>query len=332
MTAPTASPPYGGAARRPGPRSTRRRGPAGWYARLRATHPVRVLRWLRTGVLVLVAATALLYLTVSVQAGQELRAARRTEQAVADVNLAVTAAGNANAALIDAFAGGNVALIGTGTEFANATAEVYNHVTTAAAGNAAGRRGLAEIQFVQGQLTNCVQLAEISAGDFARDRGDREVAAAYDALNALQEVDPDTGASIPDTGGLISSLRDLANLETAARDAQLRSHWLDPAWSWSLLTGPAALMLLLVLATGWVLARHFRRHVDPLLLGALLATAAVGAAVAVLGGVDVHRQAGDPRAGHPLTMTLALCLLAAAGVCAYLAYRPRLAEYRFPPT
>jgi len=47
------------------------------YRRLRAAHPVSVLRWLRNGVLLCVLAAALLYLWVATQAGNDIGAATR---------------------------------------------------------------------------------------------------------------------------------------------------------------------------------------------------------------------------------------------------------------
>jgi hypothetical protein len=47
---------------------------------------------------------------------------------------------------------------------------------------------------------------------------------------------------------------------------------------------------------------------------------------------DEQYLVADQRAGHPVTLSAALLLLLAAAVLAYLAYRPRLAEYRFRPS
>src|SRR5262249_9107245 len=55
---------------------------ADWRTRLRATHPTAVLRWLRAGVLAMVATTALLYLVLSTEADHQIAAARRTERAI----------------------------------------------------------------------------------------------------------------------------------------------------------------------------------------------------------------------------------------------------------
>ncbi|WP_433892140.1 hypothetical protein [Streptomyces sp. CA-111067] len=311
-----------------------------WRTRLRATHSTTMLRWLRAGVLAMVVVTALLYLVVSREAGQQIAAARRTDQAIGDIGQAQQAARNADAALSGVFQTGQVALIGTGTDFANQTARIYTYVTSAADGNAAGRQGLTEIQFVQGQLTTCVQLADSAVRDYSRlaqDAGTsagqrkRIVQAAQDALDHPEEKS-DGGRAVPGTGGLIPTLNDLKLLEQDAQADQRHSPWLDPVYVWPLLVGPSAVMALLVLATGHVMARHFRRYVGVKLPTALLATTAAGVVTAVLSGIDEHHLAAHPRAGHPVTLALALTALAAAAVLTYLAYRPRLAEYRFSPS
>ncbi|WP_446038335.1 hypothetical protein [Streptomyces sp. SID1121] len=304
---------------------------AGWWTRLRATHPTTLLRWLRAGVLATVVATALLYLVVSAKAEEQLSAARNTDEAINDIVTAHGAAENAAKALTDAFKTGQVSLIGTGTEFANQTASVYTNVTSAAEGNAAGERGLTQFQFVLGQLTTCLQLADAAVRDYPR-TGQKGVEAAHAALTARPQVDAEAARkAIPGTGGLTASLDDLKATQLEALARQRDSAWLDPAAVYPLLVGPAAVMLLLVLATGHVVARHFRRYVGPGLPLALLATASAGAATAVRSARDAQQDLeAQPLAGHPVTMTLALALLATAAVLAYLAYRPRLAEYRFP--
>ncbi|MEV0774985.1 hypothetical protein [Streptomyces sp. NPDC050428] len=301
----------------------------GWRTRLQAAHPTTVLRWLRAGVVAMVAATALLYLVVSTEAEQQLAAARRTDAAIKDIKTAQDAAGKAGSALKSAFVSEQVSLIGTGTDFANHTASVSTHVTSAAEGNAAGERGRTQIQFVQGQLTTCLQLADTAVRDYAR-TGVQGMNAAHEALTDPRELNPDTGLPIAGTGGLVASLNDLRTTEEEAQAQQRKSLWLDPAYVYPLLVGPAAVMMLLVLATGHVVARHFRRYVSPLLLVALLATASAGVATAVRSTLDARDLAEHPLARHPLTLTLALASLATAAVLAHLAYSPRLAEYRFP--
>ncbi|GGZ94662.1 hypothetical protein ACFOOM_27175 [Streptomyces echinoruber] len=316
------------------------RGAAGTRRiRWSAPHPITVLRRLRTGVLAMVVATALLYLLVSAQAGDRIAAARRTSEAVHDLRLAAREAGRADTALQQVSHPAEMELIGTGTEFANTTARVSVLITSAAENNAAGKQGLNQIQFAQGQLTTCVQLANAALRGDARS-GPAQLAVARATLTDPGEKDPTTHTYISGTGGLISSLQDLQKREGEALDDQLRSPWLTPGWVWTLLLGPVAVMAVLVVASGCVVVRHFRRHPDPRLLLALLATAAAGTTAGLLCRLDTHRLgthlldmhrfAPHPLADHPVTMALVLPLLAAAGALAYLAYRPRLAEYRFP--
>src|SRR5260221_5502515 len=108
---------------------TRRTQPriAGQYRRLRSAHPVHVLRWLRNGMLLGVTAATLLYLWVAIQAGSDIAAARRTQQAIADIGkagIAVTDAGNA---LDHAFRHEDVTLVGTGSDFVNQITQVNKY-------------------------------------------------------------------------------------------------------------------------------------------------------------------------------------------------------------
>lgn len=278
--------------------------------RPRVPHPIVVLRWLRVGVLGMVAVTALLYLVVANRAGEQLAAAEHTQDAIDHIRDASDQAEKAMVALeavnkIDAVA---VDLTGTGADFANATARMSSHLTSATEGNGAGQQGLSHIQFVQGQLATWVQTANAAVLD-----GVPGVKPAQDALEGPPEYDG--RPPIPFTGGLSHSLSDLEKLEDDAKEDQLRSGWRDPDLLRPLFMGPLAVMLLLVCATGYVVAHRFRRYPSPALVVALLATASIGVTMC---------------ATDPLTTAIALPVLAAAGALAYLAYRPRLAEYRFP--
>ncbi|MER5427574.1 hypothetical protein [Streptomyces sp. NPDC002588] len=301
----------------------------GWRTRVLAIHPVRVLRWLRAIVFTMVLATALLYLLVSTRAGEQLDAARRTDDAIEDIAQAHDTAVAADRALAKAADTGQVTLISTGTEFANDTARVNTLVTSAVEGNAAGNRGRTQFQFVQGQLTTCVGLANTAVRDDARSGG-AGLDSARQALTAPRAKEPGTGHPIPGTGGLTASLTDLEDMQRQALDDQRRSYWLNPAYVWSLLVGPTAVMLLCVLATRRVVARHFRRRISPRLMAASAAAAVSGITTSLLCRHDARALSEDPLVGHWLTTTLALGLLAAALVLAHLGYRPRLAEYRFP--
>lgn len=279
--------------------------------RLRVPHPVVMLRWFRAGVLGMVTVTALLYLVVENRAGEQIAAAHRTETALQHIKEASAQARAADAALKAVLRTGAIDLTGTGDEFANATARVSSHLTSAAEGNAAGQRGLSHIEFVQGQLATCVQAADRAVLD-----GRPGLDTALDALDHKPEYDGGHGTHpVAFTGGLRQSLTDLRKLEDAAHRHQLHSGWRDPGLLWPLFTGPVAIMLLLVCATGRLVVHRFRRYPSPALAVALLADASISVIMCTT---------------TPPNAAIALPLLAAAGALAYLAYRPRLAEYRFP--
>jgi hypothetical protein len=279
--------------------------------RLRDSHPVVVLRWLRAGLLGVLAVTTLLCLVVEDRAGDQIAASHRTKGAMRDIDQAHEQAVKAEAALMavsrieDPV---SIALTGTGADFANAAARISSHLTSATEGNGAGRRGLSHIQFVQGQLATSVQLANAAVLD-----GAPAVVTVCKALRAPREHEG--RGAVRFTGGLEQSLQDLHEVESDAEKAQLESGWRDRRLLWPLFMAPLTVMLLLVCATGRIVVRRFRRYPSPALALALLATASVDVLMCVY---------------RPLEVAIALPVLAAAGALTYLAYRPRLAEYRFP--
>ncbi|MDQ0994703.1 hypothetical protein [Streptomyces sp. V3I7] len=306
---------------------------ARWRARrLRGAHPVAVLRALRAGTVVMVLVTALMYLLVSVEADRQVAAARCAHEAVEDVEQARAEAVRADQALAEAVASRQVPLIGTGSRFTNATARVSSWVTQAAEGNAAGREGLIEFQFVQGQLTTCVRLADTAVRDYDRTKeaGMGIARAALTAKRARGVGFEGEEGPIRGTGGLTESLIDLEDLQQSALTRLRGSGWLDPVLVWSLLLVPVAVLLGLVLATGYVVARHFRRYPSPCLAAALLITTGVAVGTGLLVHSDTYHLPRDAAASSPATMACALILLSAAGALVHLGYRPRLAEYTFP--
>ncbi|MGW2613845.1 hypothetical protein [Streptomyces sp. NPDC001500] len=279
--------------------------------RPRPSHPVVVLRRLRAGVLGVLAVTTLLCLVTEDRAGDQLDAAARTRHAMDDIGDAhaeAVAAGNALLKVSAIEDPVSIALTGTGADFANAAARISSHLTSATEGNGAGSRGLSHIQFVQGQLATSVKMANAAVLDGAP--------AVREVVEKLRERPQRNGTRpVRFTGGLEQSLLDLRQVESDARTVQLRSNWRDGRLLWPLFMTPLAVMLLLVCATGRVVARRFRRYPSPALVLALSATASVDVLMCVL---------------RPLGAGIALPALAAAGALTYLAYRPRLAEYRFP--
>jgi hypothetical protein len=289
---------------------------AGQDRRVRPAHPVHVLRWLRNGVLLAVAAAALLYLWLAIQAGSDIAAARRTQQAIANIGkagIAVTDAGNA---LDHAFRYEDVTLVGTGPDFVNEITGVNKYLTLAAEGNAAGAEGTGEIQYVQNQLASYLQLSETAVRDYAP--------GTPLGLAARQYAE---GAE----GDVQAAIAGLSKAEQTALDVQRRAWTLDPGTFWWVLLGPVIGMLLLVAATANIVVRHFRRHVSRWLWGSLLITAATMVTAGFFNAADARGLSADPWAGHPATMAVALPLFLAAAALARLAYRPRLAEYRFRP-
>lgn len=290
---------------------------AGQYRRLRSAHPVLALRWLQNSVLLGTAAAALLYVWVAVQADHDIDASRRTSQAIADIGKASRAASDAGKALHTAFTGKDVTLIGTGSDYVNEITQVDKYLTLAAEDNAAGTEGTSEIQFVSGQLQTYLQLSENAVRDYGGGKTFGLAAESY--------------ASGGD-GDLQSALADLKATEQRALSAQRGSWPLDPWAFWLALLGPVIAVLLLVVATTQLLARHFRRHVSPWLWGSLLTSATVEVTAGFFNWSDERHLSASRWASNPATVSIALVLFAGAGVLAYLAYRPRLAEYRFRPS
>jgi hypothetical protein len=276
-----------------------------------------VLRWLRNGMLLSLAAAALLYLVVAIQAGSDISAARRTQQAVMNLNNASTAVKNAEIELSDAFSREDVTLVGTGSAFVNTITQVNKSLTLAAESNAAGTEGASEIQFVENQLTSYLQQSETAVSDYGHG-----------------PVLGDAGQDYANSGGdnLTSAIGDLSDAEKTALSGQRATWALSPGvFSWALLA-PVVGMLALFVATVNLLARHFRRNVSPLLWGALAITTLTMATVGAFNAIDAQNLAATPLAGNPVTIAVVLLLLLAAAVLAASAYQPRLAEYRFEPS
>ena len=299
-------------------------------------HPVTVLRWLRNGVLLSLAAAALLYLWVAIQARHEIAAVHRTQQAIVHTEDARSTAASAQHALQAAFKSEDVTLTGTGTDYVNKITQVNKDLTLAAEDNAAGSEGTSQIQYVSGELESYLELSESAVLDYSLSQPfglDTETYASGGESNlrsALGQAQTCQQLTRLEQGG--SAPVGLAPTEENALCVQ-RSAWpLDPGTFWWALLGPVIGVLLLVTATAYVLARHFRRHLSRWLWGALLTTAAVSITVGIFNVVDERHLSGTQLASYPATITVALLLFLAAGVQAYLAYRPRLAEYRFRPS
>lgn len=302
---------------------------AGPVRRLRASHPVRVLRWLRNLMLVCVAGTLLLCLEAALVAHHRISSAGQTRQAIADIGLAYSAAESAGAELGATFRQGDPTLTGAGSDFAIFATQANDFITEAAReSDALGASGDQELEFVQGQLATCRNLADTAVLEY----GKLNASAVEPALSCLTDPDQLVGGDpVPDTGGLAAALQDLQTLEQQTLDAQRTSFWLHPLRYVWLLLAPSIALLCLLIATDCIVARHFRRTISPLLPAAVAATAADAVLVGILGARDDAVLSTNPWAAHPVTLTCEGALLVGAGVLIHLGYRLRLAEYRFHP-
>jgi hypothetical protein len=296
------------------------------------THPVTVLRWLRNAVLLSLAAAALLYLWVAIQARHEIAAVHRTQQAIAYITDASTMAKRAQDALQTTFGNEDVTLTGTGAKYVDYITQVNRYLALAAEDNAAGTAGTSQIQYVSGELETYLELSEYAVLDYSLGR---KFGLATETYANDGEANLTSALGMPQTCQMLADLErggsaptGLAPTEENALCAQ-RSAWpLDPGTFWWVLLGPVIAVLLLVTATGYVLARHFRRRLSRWLWGSLLVTAATSITVGVFNMIDERHLSGSQLAGNPATIAVALLLFLAAGAQAYLAYHPRLAEYR----
>jgi hypothetical protein len=285
-----------------------------WDGERPAIHPVDVLRWLRNGILLCVAATAATYLWIAVQAGSDIAAAQRTQQAMTDLGAASGAVKAADSALDYVFFHEDPTLVGTGSEFDNYITEVNKELALAAGSNAASTAVTSDIQYVENQLTSYLQLSETAVTDYEQGPvfGRDGQGYASGAETAVQ-----------------SAITKLTVDEKRELRAQRAAWVLHPASFWWALLGPVIGFVLLVAATARVLARHFRRHVSPYLWGALVIVAAITLTVGFLNAGDAQSLAPGPEAGQPVTAAIVLLLLLATAALAQLAYHPRLAQYRF---
>jgi hypothetical protein len=296
-------------------------------------HPATVLRWLRDGVLLCTAAAALLYLWVAINARHEIAAIHRTQAAVGYITDASSTAAQAQSALRTAFGTEDVALTGAGEAYVIDLPLINSDLTLATEDNASGTLGTSQIQYVEGELDTYLALGENAVHDYSVGRpfglaaetyasgGESNLTAALGQAQTCQEL-----ARLAQDGAAPTGL---APIEDQALCAQRASWPLDPGTFWWILLWPVIVMLFLVMATAYVQARHFRRHLSRWLWGSLLTAAATTVAVGVCNVIDERRLSGSQLAGHPATVIIAAVLFLGAGVQAYLAYRPRLAEYRF---
>lgn len=276
-----------------------------WF---RDAHPVTVLRWLRNGMLVAVAAAAVLYLWVALQARQDIGAVRHSERAAQAVQQASKDVMMAQGVL-------NVSL-----EYEGVTGPEYMKKTIAAsqalASVSGAGAGVPGVKRISGQMGVYLALSR-SADDAVN--GPPTQARLLAACAQQQEIT------------LKTELTRLRTEEKETAHAQRAAWSLDPAAFWSALLAPVLVLALLAAAAVRVLARHFRRYPSLWLGAALALTAATTAVAGFLNLNDSWHISADPWAGHPVTVTVALLLYLAAGALTHIAFRPRLAEYEFSP-
>lgn len=320
-----------------------RRPAAPWYAR---AHPVRWLRWLRTGMLTLILVAGLLCLLVAYQAHREITTATgHGAQAISEVDAAYVELIQADRAVALSFRTGDVALVGPGATYGDDITAASQDLVLAAGDNVAGFQGANTIQFAEGLLGTYGDLVQQASTDLADNNGTLATAGLGYAHGLLDQ-----------TGGLLNVLSGLRQSEQAAVTADLGSRWLGPGDFWWLLLAPFLAMLLLAAGTSYVLWHGFRRLLSVRLTSALVLTLAL---VALVASLNVHdggqakafidgrlasqahltparlTPAQAPRATDagfaysPWTLAAALVMACGAGILTFAAYWPRLDEYRY---
>lgn len=200
-----------------------------------------------------------------------------------------------------------------------------------------GKDGWTRFRFVLGQMATSVHLADSAVQQYGR-FPDGNPFREKVAVSALQALDTDDQSypckeegkcSVAYTGGLIQALEALEGYQRKQAE-RWRSDWIGPTTLSSSVLGLLTVQVLLAWATERVLAVHFRRRVSPLLWASLLITTAVVVTVCLRG--PRFREGEFEWGEYTMTMSILLLPLVAAAVLAHWAYRPRLAEYRFPPS
>lgn len=289
------------------------------YRQFRQAHPVTRLRWLRNGVLLCVLAAALLYLWTALAARQDIATVNRTQQTISVINATRADVSTAQRGL-------NYALGHDGSAPADESSSYTVNLLNASAkfaGTAQGALGPEEVIYFRHISKGLPAYLELS------DTAVSEAVAAFRTRSG--PVSGQLPVMIAEQQGtdMLSELESLRAEEQAALHAQRDAWALDPDAFWWVLLAPVIVLVLLVAATVRVLADHFRRYASPWLWAAVTVTAAATVITGLFATADESHRSADPWAGHPATITVALLLYAAAGVAAYIAYHPRLAEYRF---
>ncbi|MBE8525269.1 hypothetical protein ILP97_48665 [Amycolatopsis sp. H6(2020)] len=237
----------------------------------------QTLWWLRLGLVagsVLVLGTALATFLGVRASLAEVR--ERTAPAVLEVSLAKGALVAAHRAAVSAFERNQVQLTGPSEQYEDGIALASQQLARVAEHNAAGDQGSQTLRLIEGLLPAYNSFIGQADAHYRQDGGG-PLAASY-LLSASDLL------TAP-VNGILARLDTLEAAQRAALDAQLDAEWLDSA-----ITLLWALPLVVLLGTlgwaQWLLARRFRRTVNIALLAATAACVVLGAATALLLGVQ----------------------------------------------
>jgi hypothetical protein len=318
-----------------------------WPARLSLPRPawpdpVRGLRWLRAGVLAMIATCAALCLLVTYQGHRELATATGPgARAIIDVNRARHALFLAGQDVRGNFAIGDASLASAGSPFTVELAAANHDLSQAAEANIAGPLGTARIQFAQSLLANYSdEIAQADADAVSSSKlGLADVLATEGSSGILRQ------AELSLTNSAVGTPR-LAE-RNAVREA-MRSRWLGTGDVWPVLLAPFLAILLLAGGTTGLLWRGFRRVLSVRLVIALGLTLGLVVLIAQLTVYDASRANSvlsgaldqtwrasvtppTSTAYSPWSLALGLLLVIGAAVLAYSSYQPRIEEYRYRP-
>jgi hypothetical protein len=309
---------------------------ARWYARM---HPVRWLRWLRTGTLTLILAAGLLCLLVVYQAHREITTAiGHGAKAISEVSAAYAELAHTGKAVASGSTG-HIPLLDrrfSPGAYDQAITAASKDLALAAGNNVAGVAGSSKITIAEVQISTYndrVQQASIELAGDKRSLG----------LYRFATLGGDYGFL---RGEVLTSIGALRQSEHNAVADDLGSRWLRSRDFWWLLLTPFLVMLLLAVGTSYVLWHGFRRLLSLRLTSALVLTLALVGLVASLNvhdadraqafihGLTTSRARVPPATGmnwgsSPWTLAAVPLLAGLAGILTFGAYRPRLYEYKY---
>ncbi|MCZ4123444.1 hypothetical protein [Streptomyces sp. H39-S7] len=198
-------------------------------------------------------------------------AAAHTVPAIVDTSQVAYFLADADRVAAGSFASGTVALSGPGQRYQDDLKSAHQALARAAEHDATGPAGSGQLQAIEGLLveyTSLIEQAHATAG-----RGVLSTAYLSYASNLMHKPD----------SGILAQVQLLQAADQQALSRQRHSPWLAPATLYGVLV-PAAVALVLLVATQRFLSRHFHRRINPYLLAAsgLLITLAGWTVVATL--------------------------------------------------